>query len=98
MPKVDFKVVTDVVLFVGASLSAYYMLTVLMAQDGPAAKSSDTKKKANESLQRLKMLNPALKLELNDYETAVLASVVTPFEIDVRFKGALLLLLNVGLS
>ena len=82
MPKVDIKVITDVALFIGASISAYYL-----SQDGPSAKSSETKKKANESLQRLKMLNPALKLELNDYENAVLASVVTPFEIDVKFEG-----------
>lgn len=87
MPKVDIKVITDVALFIGASISAYYMMSVLLSQDGPSAKSSETKKKANESLQRLKMLNPALKLELNDYENAVLASVVTPFEIDVKFEG-----------
>ncbi|CEP20888.1 Protein MSP1 AltName: Full=TAT-binding homolog 4 [Cyberlindnera jadinii] len=86
MPKVDIKVITDVALFIGASISAYYMMSVLLSQDGPSAKSSETKKKANESLQRLKMLNPALKLELNDYENAVLASVVTPFEIDVKFE------------
>lgn len=85
--KVDIKLVTDVALFVGASISAYYMMKVLLSQEGPAAKSSDTKKKAKTSLQRLKQLNPGLKLDLNDYENAVLASVVTPFEIDVRFKG-----------
>jgi SpoVK/Ycf46/Vps4 family AAA+-type ATPase len=86
MPKLDIKVVTDIALFVGASISAYYMMNLLLTQEGPAAKSSDTKKKANASLQRLKALNPGLNLDLNDYENAVLASVVTPFEIDVRFK------------
>ncbi|CDR37614.1 CYFA0S01e13344g1_1 [Cyberlindnera fabianii] len=84
--KVDFKVIADVALFIGASLSAYYMMNQLLNQDGPSAKSSETKKKANASLQKLQKLNPALKLELNDYETAVLASVVTPFEIDVKFS------------
>lgn len=85
--KIDLKLVTDIALFVGASISAYYMMNHLLSQEGPAAKSSDTKKKANASLQRLKQLNPDLKLDLNDYENAVLASVVTPFEIDVKFNG-----------
>ncbi|ODQ62404.1 hypothetical protein WICANDRAFT_49923 [Wickerhamomyces anomalus NRRL Y-366-8] len=84
--KIDLKLVTDIALFVGASISAYYMMNHLLSQEGPAAKSSDTKKKANASLQRLKQLNPDLKLDLNDYENAVLASVVTPFEIDVKFN------------
>lgn len=84
--KVDIKLLTDVALFVGASVSAYYMLQHLMNQDGPSVKSSETKRKANASLAKLKEINPSLNLELNEYENAVLASVVTPFEIDVRFK------------
>lgn len=85
--KFDFKLLTDIALFVGASVSAYYMMSHLLGQDGPSVKSSETKRRANASLAKLKELNPALKLDLNEYENAVLASVVTPFEIDVKFKG-----------
>ncbi|KAH3673218.1 hypothetical protein WICMUC_003836 [Wickerhamomyces mucosus] len=89
--KIDIKLVTDIALFVGASISAYYMMSHLLNQEGPAAKSSETKRKAKASLQRLKQINPDLQLELDDYENAVLASVVTPFEIDVGFNGKLIL-------
>ncbi|CCH43579.1 hypothetical protein BN7_3132 [Wickerhamomyces ciferrii] len=85
--RVDLKLATDIVLAIGGAVSAYYMVHLLMNQEGPAAKSSETKKKADASLKRLKVLNPDLKLDLNDYENAVLASVVTPFEIDVKFDG-----------
>lgn len=85
--KWDLKLVTDICLFLGASISSYYMLTVLLNDSNQtSAKSNETKKKAKASLQRLKQINPALQLELDDYENAVLASVVTPFEIDVGFE------------
>lgn len=85
--KIDIKQVADIALFIGASISAYYMINQMMNRDGPGVKSADTKKKAQTSLQNLKALNPNLDLDLNEYENAVLASCVTPMEIDVKFEG-----------
>ncbi|KAH3687214.1 hypothetical protein WICPIJ_001809 [Wickerhamomyces pijperi] len=87
--KWDLKLVTDICLLVGASISTYYMLTVLLNESGPASstlKSPETKKKAKASLHRLQQLNPSLELDtLDEYETAVLANVISPLEIDTGF-------------
>ncbi|GME92816.1 hypothetical protein B5S28_g846 [[Candida] boidinii] len=84
--KIDPKLITDAAFFLGASLSIYYLLTQLIGESGPSAKNKETKKRAKASLKRLKELNPDLSLELNEYEKVVLASVITPSEINTSFE------------
>ncbi|CDK27442.1 unnamed protein product [Kuraishia capsulata CBS 1993] len=85
--KFDPKTLTDVAFFVGASISIYYLLShILNDGQGAGSKSKEAKKKAKASMQRLKALNPELNLDLNEYEKVVLASVITPSEINVSFK------------
>ncbi|AOA65336.1 Protein involved in mitochondria proteins sorting [Komagataella phaffii CBS 7435] len=84
--RLDAKVVTDLALFVGTSLSIYYLISTLLGDGAPhSLKSKESKKKAKASLERLKALNPDLNLDLNDYEKVVLSSVITPSEINVGF-------------
>ncbi|GMG33686.1 unnamed protein product [Ambrosiozyma monospora] len=50
------------------------------------SKSKAAKKRAQASLARLQKSNPGLKLDLNEYEKTILASVIPPDEIGVTFE------------
>ncbi|GME80957.1 unnamed protein product [Ambrosiozyma monospora] len=50
------------------------------------SKSKAAKKRAQASLTRLQKSNPGLKLDLNEYEKTILASVIPPDEIGVTFE------------
>jgi SpoVK/Ycf46/Vps4 family AAA+-type ATPase len=84
--KLDPRIITDIVFFLGAGASIYYLFSHLIQQVGDGTKSADTKKKANASLQRLKARHPGLDLDLDEYEQVIVSSVVTPSEISVSFK------------
>ncbi|KAG7878056.1 hypothetical protein KL905_004530 [Ogataea polymorpha] len=84
--KIDPKLITDAVFFVGASLSIFYLLTHILGEEGPARTSKETKKKAKLSLEKLKRANPGLNLELSEYEKVILNSVIPPDEIGVSFE------------
>ncbi|ODQ82739.1 hypothetical protein BABINDRAFT_159256 [Babjeviella inositovora NRRL Y-12698] len=82
--RLDLKIITDIVFFTASSLSIYYLINHLV-NSGPDGGSKESKKKASKTLQKLKAANPGATLDLNEYEKTVLASVVTPDEINVGF-------------
>ncbi len=74
-------------LLVTAGLSLYYIYQTL-SNMGEGSNKSETRKKAKTTLRRLQANNPELQtLELNEYEKIILASVITPSEIKIGFKG-----------
>ena len=85
--KFDPRVLADLAFLIGAGASIYYLFSHLVNQMGDGAKSAETKRKANASLQRLQARHPGLELDLDEYEQVIVASVVTPSEIKVSFKG-----------
>lgn len=80
------RIVWDVAMMFGAGASIYYMLSFLLNQGSGPIQSKATKKKAEASLKRLRLQNPEVDLDLDEYERTVLASVVGPSEINVTFK------------
>ena len=65
--KLDPKTILDLVCFVGASVSVYYLINqVVNSLDGS---KSQNKKKANATVQKLQQRHPGLELALDEYET-----------------------------
>ncbi|KAK9461916.1 P-loop containing nucleoside triphosphate hydrolase protein [Lipomyces oligophaga] len=67
-----------------ASVAAYYLLHALIQSfesPGPADKS----KQSNDALARFKARNPGIRLSLTKYENALMAEVVSPDDINVKF-------------
>lgn len=90
--KVDPRFIGDVILFIGASISTYYMLSYAMqmiADDNGPGNKSESRKKASLILQKLQMRKPGLELTLDKYEQIILGSVILPEEIKVTFNGKL---------
>ncbi|QPG75099.1 hypothetical protein FOA43_002440 [Brettanomyces nanus] len=85
MPRLDPKVITDTIFFLGASLSLYYLTSQLMSDMKGRGRSKEDKQKAKMSLQRLQTANPGINLDLNEYESSLLSCVIPPDEIDVHF-------------
>lgn len=87
---IDLKTITDISVLIGTGISLYYLINRLLneTEGGPlSGRSMESREKQSQSWQRLVHLNPHLeRVELNSYERSVLASVVTPFEIDVQFS------------
>ncbi|VEU24140.1 DEKNAAC105471 [Brettanomyces naardenensis] len=83
--RIDPKVVTDVVFFLGASLSMYYLTTQIFGDLKSRGRSKEDKEKAKMSLKRLQRANPGINLELNEYENSLLSCVIPPEEIGVKF-------------
>lgn len=88
-PRIDLKTVTDLSVLFGTAISVYYLVNRLLAETegGPlGGKSKESKERQSLVWQRLCQVNPALEeVSLNSYERSVLASVITPQDIDVTF-------------
>ena len=83
--KLDPKTILDLVCFVGASVSVYYLINqVVNSLDGS---KSQNKKKANATVQKLQQRHPGLELALDEYEQIIVNSVIMPEDIKVGFKG-----------
>ncbi|CAN6599317.1 outer mitochondrial transmembrane helix translocase [Trichomonascus vanleenenianus] len=84
--KFDPRIITDIVFFLGAGASIYYLFSHLLQQvGGEPSSSKETKKKANASIQRLQADHPEIE-NLDEYEQIIISNVVTPAEIKVSFK------------
>ncbi|KAF5116346.1 hypothetical protein DV452_002689 [Geotrichum candidum] len=82
--KLDPKTILDLVCFVGASVSVYYLINqVVNSLDGS---KSQNKKKANATVQKLQQRHPGLELALDEYEQIIVNSVIMPEDIKVGFK------------
>lgn len=91
--KVDPRLIGDIMLFIGASISTYYMLSYamkMMADDNGSGNKSELRKKASLILQKLQMKKPDLEITLDKYEQIILGSVILPEEIKVTFNGKLI--------
>ncbi|KAG7192727.1 uncharacterized protein KQ657_001510 [Scheffersomyces spartinae] len=85
--KVDLKLLGDIFILAGAGLSMYYIVhSLLNDYVDSTVKNKDNEKKLKGILKRLQVGNPHLKeVNFNQYEKALLSSLVTPEEISVTF-------------
>ncbi|AOW03322.1 P-loop containing nucleoside triphosphate hydrolase protein [Yarrowia lipolytica] len=80
------KKITDVAVFLGATVSIYYLMKRVLADMQQGSNSADNKKKTSASLRKLQARYPGMELDLDEYERILVQSVVTPSEIKVGFK------------
>ncbi|KAG5354355.1 Protein MSP1 [Yarrowia sp. C11] len=80
------KKITDVAVFLGATVSIYYLMKRVLADMQQGSNSADNKKKTSASLRKLQSRYPGMELDLDEYERILVQSVVTPSEIKVGFK------------
>lgn len=87
---IDLKTITDLSVLIGTGISLYYLVTRLLneAEGGPlSGKSKESRQKQSQTWENLISARPNLKnVTLNSYERSVLASVVLPQDIDVKFS------------
>lgn len=85
--KIDLKLLGDLFVLAGAGLSVYYILnTILNDYLDNTVKNKENEKKGSGILKKIQAANPHLKnLSFNQYEKALLNSLVTPEEIAVTF-------------
>lgn len=86
--KLDPRVILDLVCFLGASASVYYLLSHVVNSIGDGSKAQH-KKKANASVQKLQRRHPGLELALDEYEQIIVNSVIMPEDIKLGFNGEL---------
>jgi len=86
--KVNVKLVSDLLLLTGASLSVYYLLNAIINEYlDKSIKNKESDKKGKGILKKIQNSNPHLKnISLNQYEKTLLSSLVTPDEISVSFE------------
>lgn len=84
--RIDPKVITDTIFFVGATVSLYYLTSQLISDMRSRGTSKEDKEKAKLALARLKRTNPGVDLDLNEYERSLLPCVIPPEEIGVKFN------------
>lgn len=86
--KVDLKVLGDLVILASAGLSVYYIVnTILNDYLDSTVKNKESEKKGSGVLKKIQASNPHLKeVSFNQYEKALLNSLVTPEEISVTFE------------
>lgn len=84
--KLDPRVVLDVVFFLGASASMYYLVNQIVHSVGDGSKA-ENKRKASASMQKLQLRHPDLDLSLDEYEQIIVNSVIVPEDIKVGFSG-----------
>ena len=87
--KLDPKLIADILLFVGASFTSYYMLSYAMSMMNEENKG-ESKKKANVVMQRLLNRRPDLDITIDRYDQLILSSVIMPEDIKTGFEGAFL--------
>lgn len=80
------KKITDVAVFLGATVSIYYLMKRVLADMQQGSNSADNKKKTSASLRKLQSRYPGMELDLDEYERILVQSVVAPSEIKVGFK------------
>lgn len=80
------KKITDVAVFLGATVSIYYLMKRVLADMQQGSNSADNKKKTSASLRKLQARYPGMELDLDEYERILVQSVVAPSEIKVGFK------------
>lgn len=85
--KINVKLVSDLLLLTGASLSVYYLLNAIINEYlDKSIKNKESDKKGKGILKKIQNTNPHLKnISLNQYEKTLLSSLVTPEEISVSF-------------
>lgn len=84
--KFDPKIVLDLVFFLGASASMYYLVSHVVNSVGDGSKA-ENKRKANASVLKLQKRHPNLELSLDEYEQIIVNSVITPDDIKLGFNG-----------
>lgn len=84
--RVDWKLVTDLVFFTALLLLVYYLVLHLLGDELAVSMSRENKKKLSQTLARLKLAHPGVKLDLNEYEKAMLPNVVMLEEIESGFE------------
>ena len=85
--KVDLKTITDIAVLVGTGISLYYLVKTLIYGLDPPSLGRAKEQEASRQWSRLIEANPELKkVHLSHYEKLILASVVTPSDIDVTFS------------
>lgn len=84
--KLDLKLLGDIFFLTGAGLSMYYMLNHLLNENHDASRNKDSKKNSHNVLRKIQQNNLELrKLQLNEYEKALLNSLVLPEDLKVSF-------------
>lgn len=86
--KLDPRIIGDVLLFLGASFSAYYMISYMTQLMGEETKN-DSKKRANAILSKLQHRRPELleNVTFDRYEQTILSSIIMPEDIKTSFNG-----------
>lgn len=84
--KLDPRILVDLVFFLGASASVYYLINTVVNSMGDGSKAQN-KKKANASVQKLQQRHPGLELALDEYEKIIVNSVIMPEDIKLGFNG-----------
>jgi len=79
--RVDVKIIADLAVIVGSSISMYYLLKAIFSQ-GDGGLSADQKKRAYSAAGRL---DPKVASELSEYELKLLPNVIHPEEINSGF-------------
>lgn len=84
-PKFDFRVLSDIAVLVGATASVYYVLSLIFDGRAGPARSKQSRQRAEESLRRLRLEQPDVLLDLDEYEQALMATMIGPDEIKEGF-------------
>lgn len=85
--KIDIKLLGDIFVLAGAGLSVYYILNTIINDYLDSSKSKQSEKQGTSILKKLTVNNPHLKnVSFNQYEKALLNSLVTPDDISVKFE------------
>ncbi|CCD24707.1 protein-degrading AAA family ATPase MSP1 NDAI_0D03930 [Naumovozyma dairenensis CBS 421] len=87
--KIDLKTITDWSVLIGTGISIYYLCSRLLndAEIGPLGRSKESRQRQETQWKRLCEKSPDFaNLELNAYEQSILASVITPEEINITFE------------
>lgn len=86
--KVDLKLLGDLFFLTGAGLSMYYMINHLLNDSiDNSVRSKEGKKNSSNVLKKIQASNASLKnIALNEYEKALLNSLVTPSDLTVTFE------------
>lgn len=85
--KLDPRLILDLVCFLGASASVYYLISQVVNSMGDSGSKAQNKTKANASVRKLQQRHPGLELALDEYEKIIVNSVIMPEDIKLGFNG-----------